>query len=295
MMSSLVQEIQLEALNPNVRVSDLLRKALVISTKLKVAGDVEWIRSELEGYPGHMSVPPYRVMDGTPQVFNPYHGHVHLEMSPELQKKACAMHIGYSVAEIEKILEKNERMIRLSFSPKAAAALKRAMQVPLEPSVVISPSTFVGALDNVRNRVLMWALELEEAGILGDGLSFSATEVVKAQHVTNNITTNIGSMSNSQLQVQSSGEQALRIEEKREHLSTLLQAIKEASKGTEQSPQVSVDVDTVLVQLESPSPKPGVIGESLRSLRSVLEGAAGGALGNYLPTLVALITSLGLG
>jgi len=35
-MTGLVIELQSDALNPNVRVSDLLRKALVISKKLSV-------------------------------------------------------------------------------------------------------------------------------------------------------------------------------------------------------------------------------------------------------------------
>ena len=48
-MASLVQELQKEALDPNVKVSDLLRKALVVSKKLGIAEIEAWINKELNG------------------------------------------------------------------------------------------------------------------------------------------------------------------------------------------------------------------------------------------------------
>lgn len=49
-MGSLVHEIQLDAANSEVSVSALLRKALIVSTKLNVFEDVAWIKAELSGY-----------------------------------------------------------------------------------------------------------------------------------------------------------------------------------------------------------------------------------------------------
>jgi hypothetical protein len=49
-MGSLVEELQAEAIKPAVAASDILRKAVVVATKLGVKEMREWIRSELDGY-----------------------------------------------------------------------------------------------------------------------------------------------------------------------------------------------------------------------------------------------------
>ncbi len=293
-MSSLVHEIQLDAANAAVGVSALLRKALIVSTKLHVSEDVAWIRSELQGYANAEGdeVPSYRRLRGIPQVHNPFHGYIPLQMPPETHERVCSVPLRSSVAEIENLIETSEGTIRLTFNAQLADYLMRNMEVAMQPSLVFSTSVFVGILDSVRNRVLQWALDLESAGVLGDGLSFTPVEVQAAQQVTHNTIT-IGTMNNSQLQQLSSGSQSLRIEENREELSSLLAEVKQAAAAYGHAPQVGVDADTVLAQLQSERPNRSIIEASLKSLRSVLEGAAGGALATYVPKLVALMSAIG--
>ncbi|HEL4106455.1 TPA: hypothetical protein UM350_001091 [Stenotrophomonas maltophilia] len=293
-MSSLVQEIQRDALDPAVGVSDLLRKALVVSTKLKITVDTAWIKSELSGYGGDVELPKYRELRGIPQVHNPRHGYMPLQMPPEMELEFCRLPMGFSVAEVESLLQQNEGLLRFTFPAPVTAHFLKHMEVKMQPSLAISPSVFHGVLDTVRNRVLQWALDLEGAGVVGDGMSFSPTDVKAAQHVTT-ITNNIGSMHNSQLQQLSSGQQSYQIAESREELSALLKEIRRAAESKGGAGQVLVDVDTVLVQLQSAEPKRGIVEESLRSLRTVLEGAAGGALTAYVPKLIALMAAIGMG
>lgn len=57
-MPSIVVELQRDSLNPAVSVSDFLRKALLIATKLDVPAFKTWIENELSGYrdsPGHFA------------------------------------------------------------------------------------------------------------------------------------------------------------------------------------------------------------------------------------------------
>lgn len=76
-MSSLVQEIQRDATDPDVGVSLLLRKALIVATKLKVTDETHWISLELSGYDRELDeIPGYRELRGLPQVHNPYHGFI---------------------------------------------------------------------------------------------------------------------------------------------------------------------------------------------------------------------------
>lgn len=293
-MSSLVQEIQRDALDPKVGVSDLLRKALVVSTKLKITGDTAWIKAELSGYRGTVELPGYRELRGIPQVHNPYHGYMPLHMPPKMEQKFCKLPLRLSVAEVESLLQKNGDELRFSFSAPVTAHFLKSMDVPMQPSLAISASAFHGVLDTVRNRVLQWALDLEGAGVVGDGMSFSPTDVKAAQHVTN-ITNNIGSMHNSQLQQLSSGQQFYQMSESREELAAFLKELRSAAESKGGAGQVLVDVDTVLVQLQSAEPKRGIVEESLKSLRTVLEGAAGGALTSYIPQLTALMAAIGMG
>src|SRR4051794_10884573 len=70
---SLVEELQRDALDPQVRVGDLLRKALVVATKLNLQEFKEWCGLELEGYRG-VEIPDYRKTQGQVVVRNPRRG-----------------------------------------------------------------------------------------------------------------------------------------------------------------------------------------------------------------------------
>jgi AbiTii len=59
-MSSIVSQLQLEALERNVRVSDLLRKSLGVARKLKLSELQSSIEKELSGYRQTDEVTDYR-------------------------------------------------------------------------------------------------------------------------------------------------------------------------------------------------------------------------------------------
>jgi hypothetical protein len=64
-MPSIVLELQRDVLDSSVSVSDLLRKALLIATKLDIPEFKSWIENELSGYRSESVVPPYRESAGT--------------------------------------------------------------------------------------------------------------------------------------------------------------------------------------------------------------------------------------
>jgi hypothetical protein len=63
--TSLVDELQFDALNGAVSVSSLLRKVLLVAAKLEVTDIPEWVNKELSGYGDDDSLPPYRTLYGT--------------------------------------------------------------------------------------------------------------------------------------------------------------------------------------------------------------------------------------
>lgn len=69
-----------------------------------------------------------------------------------------------------------------------------------EIAVFISVYHINEAIEQVKNCLLDWTLELEENGILGEGMTFSKEESVSAQHISNYYgTVVIGDISQSQI------------------------------------------------------------------------------------------------
>lgn len=299
-MTGLVLELQKHALERNSSPSDLLRKALVICRKLAIVDVEKWVLSELNGYDGSFPIPSYREVRGEIKVWNPYRGWipVHFEDTKFAHLLSKRL-IGQSIGALEETLRKASggSSLHVPFAPEQEKALMDGMEIPLQPTLHVSGSSIVGIVDSVRNRLLEWTLDLESRGIVGEGMTFSKDERAAATAVTYQITNNIGSMSNSQIQQHSSGSQssnsALDIEAVREIIGTIKAAIGESSISPALREEVSADLSTLETQLSSPKPKVGIVREGLRSLRSVLEEAAGNVLGSALTVRIGeIINSL---
>ena len=288
-MSGLVLELQAAALNRERSVSDLLRKALVVSKKLGVSEIEEWINNELKGYPPGSEVPEYRIVHGQIKVWNPYHGWQPLFFeNHKMAEKLSSREIMQPIGELDS-LNITEGVLHVPFPEHIKSSLMKAMELPLEPILHISRTEVIGILDTVQNIILEWALELEENGILGENISFSKEEKITANQVTYQITNYIGSMSNSQLQQASPhGNQKLDILNDLEPICSSLTHLKnrihELELEAKKEKELSAEIETVLAQSQSPKPKKTIIRRSLESIRTILESAAGNVIANRIIT-----------
>jgi len=287
-MSAIVVELQKEALDKNVQVSDLLRKALTVARKLKI-GDIEtWIQAELNGYSDDDEIPEYRIVTGQVKVYNPYN-HMWLpvifheseaEIQESLSKRKCVQ----PIAVIENLIaDRNKGILFMPYPPNVEATLMKAMELDLPPVVCISKSCLHGILDSVRTAVLDWALKLEEQGITGEDFTFSKEEKIAAA----NVVFNIGWMSNSQIQSGTIGsEQILHhgvdLKSAGDLLRQLQEIIPKLHLDASENSELESEIKTIEAQLKSPKPKSTIIRESFRSIRRILEGAAGSAIGSGL-------------
>lgn len=289
-MSGLVLELQKDALDKKVDVSDLLRKAMVVSKKLGVSEIQSWIEQELSGYSSdESSIPGYREVTGSVRVYNPYHGWqpLHFEnaaLGEGLSKRKISQAIGELVVFAT---DKNSSDLQVPFNQHTKNYLMKQMGVPLEPTLIVSDASIFGILDAVRTEVLNWALELESKGIIGDGMSFSTEEKKVASQVTYQITNNIGSMQNSQLQQDSAGAyQTQNISHAETDISSFIRDLKASMQNLELNSEklleLEADVNSVENQLTSPNPKRVIIIESLKSVKNILEGATGSILATGL-------------
>lgn len=300
-VGSLVIDLQRDALDPKVRVSDLLRRAFVVAKKLNLAEFEAWVTHELHGYPVGTECPKYRVFEGQPRVWNPYHGWQPVVFaSTKQQTSFCRMPTRQPVAEIEALVAQAAQSgggLTSNFPPEVARQLMELSGAPGAPVLHIDSSTLVGVLDAVRSALLKWSLRLQEDGIRGDETGFSDEEkavAVAAPYTVNNF---FAPISGSQLQIASHGA------EQTNHTSFDLEALRgflvdlEKLKGDLQlddctSQELESDLRTLHSQLASPKPKLTIIREGLSSLRSILESGAGGALGNAATTLLPKLLAL---
>lgn len=184
-MATLVLELQKDAMDSSVALTDLLRKAFVVAKKLRITEFQRWVECELNGYSDDSEeIPPYREVTGEIRAWNPYHGWVPVIIRDEnTSKKLQTAKIGQPISELE-IIKKDKDGKGIFYIPLSQSVenwLMKGNRPHLKAGLHISENIIHGILDVVRNTVLDWALKLEEEGILGTGLSFTAQEKEKAQ------------------------------------------------------------------------------------------------------------------
>ncbi len=182
-MSSIVLELQQNALDPSVRVSDLLRKSLVTAKKLGIDEFESWIEKELNGYSTENDAPSYRVLRGQVVAWDIYRGWqpVFFENFDDaiLLSKCIALQ---PIGVIESALQQSADNASLyaDFNPATEEKIIRLLDSPAQVTRKVSPHSLVTVTESVRNIILRWSLQMEADGILGDGLTFSAKEKITA-------------------------------------------------------------------------------------------------------------------
>jgi len=292
MSSSIVLQLQQDSLDQHTAVADLLRKALVVSKKLGVREFEHWIEHELNGYPEDAEIPGYRTVRGEVKAFNPFRGWVPVHFGdPELAEILSERQSNQSLPELEDMLRGSGEFI-MPFPPDAENKFMKAMRLPMRPMLFVHRPSLVGILNSVRNTILNWSIRLEQDGILGEGLSFTQKEVQAATGTSHNVNNFFGPIGTSNVlqgsphatQVNVSVE--FDISAVRQFVERLRGALPDLNLKGDKSVELEAELRTVESQISSPRPKSSILRESLRTVRSILEGAAGGAAGQMLLELL---------
>ena len=281
-MTPIVLQLQQDALDQSVQISNLLRKALVVAKKLKLDEFESWINAELNGYK-NSDLPDYREVQGQVKGWNPYNGWIPLIF--EDSKMAVAVSKSQTrqpVAELEHLVTNGSgSSLQIPLSAAAQLELSKGFGFETQVHLFISKATIVRIIEMVRTIVLNWSLRLEADGILGEGLSFNRKEQEVASKSPQIVTNFYGSVHNQQLQqgnqvaIQAGGN----IDSAA--LQTIVRSASEllASLKGDQAAELRAEIETLEAQSKSPKPKQSILRESLSSMRTILEGAAGGAAG----------------
>jgi hypothetical protein len=203
-MASLVLELQADALNANVRVSDLVRKALVVATKLGIPELRQWCDAELNGYGPGQEVPGYRKMTGQLMARNPFRGWIPVMFEEPAEAELLSKRdLGASIGEVEQLVDRPAEggTLQMPLPPSILTKVfgdTQEYQMGLVPTLIVSRAGIVAVADAVRNTVLDWSLRLEAEGVLGDGMTFSQQEKERASAITYHIQTFSGVLGNVQ-------------------------------------------------------------------------------------------------
>lgn len=190
-MEGIVLELQAEAMDDAVDIENLLRKAYLVARKLNLKEFEEWISNEQNGYKNE--IPDYRTISGQIKAYNPYYGWVPVVMQGKLADAASTMPLRLPISSLSDVYNNSDGSVVLTV-PGAITEFfnKNTDGIPTDYHFVSSKSEIHKIISAVRNKILEWAILLEDNGIVGENLKFTAAEksVAASSAVINNYTNN---------------------------------------------------------------------------------------------------------
>ena len=114
-------------------------------------------------------------------------------LSAEIADIASKMPIPTSISELQDVYNSSESTICLSVNGRLTEWFNEHMDfIPTKYQFFSSRSELYRIMSTVRNKILDWALLLEENGIVGEGMTFTDVEKETAHNtqVINNYTNN---------------------------------------------------------------------------------------------------------
>jgi hypothetical protein len=195
----LIQKIQAEAVDGKSDLSTLLRKCLVLGSRLGHQELKEWANWELDGYPESSELPDYRILHGL-ESFGHFLGIAGsalqnvpvsvFRLPEEVRHDYANPPIRQGVRAITEMVNagKNDGTVRWAWPAGAPEVFDHEGYRPdlhlMQAWINVPVAALVGILDTIRNRVLNFALEIE--GILGpdDEVPSQESKETKAAQIT---------------------------------------------------------------------------------------------------------------
>ena len=291
-MPTLVEKLQLEAMDPKVRVSDLLRRVKFTATQLDLGKVEDWVDQELNGY---SSKPPdYRVLHGRPMCFNPYAGWQELGGAFDWMRRRAN---SQPVSSLESMSgAAPDVSLHMAFPHEITGKLNESNgTVGWNFDLVVPVSEAIRVLDQVRNLVLDWALNLQKAGIMGTEVSFNKDEKDKAQAASTTI--NIGSIGNfagSIGQGNVSGNNSIRTADVQSVLTQLKPHMLDLVAAGADQKALSERITALEAAVKTQDPDVFVVRGLVADLRNTLTGAAGNIIATGAIAALNLILGTGV-
>jgi hypothetical protein len=170
---SLLREIQEGAVNLNMPLQVVLHQCLVLAARLGHGPFGEWVEEELSGYPPGDKLPAYRQIRGVASIGN-FGGplgaalnNIPLPVGPipaNLRDRYTTIEFREGVAQLEEMASGKGELISPWPGDLVASVANKYHRgyTLLEAHMEISKSAVISVLESVRNKILKFALEIEE-------------------------------------------------------------------------------------------------------------------------------------
>lgn len=179
-MKSIVIKLQEMSSDENIPITKLIRKALIVASKLNLSDFLEWIEKEINGYDEVSEIPEYRNVTGEVKAINPNNGIWKPLLWPNAPEGVYNRKIKQKISEIEYNYKSADGILVVPFPQGQIQFFIKNFKVPSPPYLIINKATLAGILESVKDIILKWSLKLEKEGIFGEDMVFSEEEQEKA-------------------------------------------------------------------------------------------------------------------
>ncbi|QXX86357.1 hypothetical protein J7649_13430 [Acinetobacter lwoffii] len=206
---SLLREIQNDAVNSNVKVSDLLRKCKILAYRLGNDDFKNWVESELNGYSQTEILPNYRVLSVNSKghfsgAFGSGLRNADMPifcLPSELQENYSIAKFNSPIATLESLSSSDSGVLTQDWNLIILAKYGSAMYEGyncIQAWKVIPASAVIGMVDTVKTKILNFALEIEMINKDAGDVEINSNPIPqdKVSQIFNiNISGNVGNLS----------------------------------------------------------------------------------------------------
>lgn len=196
---NLVNELQVSTECEDVLT--VLRKAMRLASKLGVDDIGQWLESEQTGYSEDVNLPSYRkvtaglVCDTNGPIPNGY-GFMVKGMIPVPNHQVIPYPIRFSISRLQAMIANattlKKECVHFGIPNELDLRIRPSLVMVLQNRGTLWHEVHLSSLmtisESVKDRILLWALELERRGVLGDGVTFNENEKANAHTINFNLT-----------------------------------------------------------------------------------------------------------
>jgi hypothetical protein len=196
-----------------------------------------------------------------------------------------------ALGTVEKMVSESKRFA-FPYPPELAAKVQAALNYQVQVQVSIESAQLWNIVEQVRNLILNWALELEKADILGEDMQFSEQEKGDAEPVTQQfIIQNVGVLGNvtdqARVTTRQTATATVDLGQVRDFLEQARVALPQLPKPAQEA--VRPVLEALDGELNKEKPNPSKIRAMLASVRKVGEGVAGNLAAQGIVAIVRAI------
>lgn len=195
---SLISEIKCDLTNKNEKIANTLRKAKILASNIKLKEFKDWIKYELEGYPDKEKLPNYRKHHahnfGT---FSGPFGRIvnnfqipSFNLPDVIKETVNNLYFYDGISEIESMLKVKGSSLQEKWPQEAVMLARDYVKLSgnmelIEAHKIVTKSMLEGIVDNVKNKLLDFILELEESEILTESEKVKPGAMEQARNLFN--------------------------------------------------------------------------------------------------------------